>query len=203
MTGRGSDSMRPGCAGDWAAAWEPMVSAVGTEFGGDEVVWGADRVERGLIRRFLEPLEFDCPLHLDDEIARTHGYPGIVAPITAMIMFTAPALWSTGDPPTFDSDARDSQPGGNAGRPVTTGLEPLYTGYFATDFELEVVRPLSLGARLGRRGRRLTACKPRETRVGRGAFVTWETQIVDDHLEVVALNRYTVFLYNPGPAAAR
>ena len=200
-TGSSSGPQAEGAA-DWAAAWQPMAEAVGTDFGGEEVVWGADVVERGLIRRFLEPLEFDCPLYSDDDAARAHGHAGSAVPTTALMMFTAPPLWSPGDPAAFDSAERDAQPRGAVGRPADTGLEPPYTGYFATDFELEVLRPVGLGARLGRRGRRLVACAPRETSVGRGAFVTWETQIVAQDLDVVALNRYTVFLYTPAASTS-
>src|SRR5258708_1089564 len=52
-------------ADDWKQAWQPMIDAVGTDFSDGAEVQGADEVERGAIRRFLEPLQFDCPLHYD------------------------------------------------------------------------------------------------------------------------------------------
>ena len=182
---------------DWRQAWQPMIDAVGRDFGPPDVVWGADSVERGSIRRYLEPLEFDCPLHHDDEIACRHGHGTIVPPVTSLMMFAAPAIWSPGDPPVFDQPERDAQPRGTTGRPADTGLEPPYSGYFATDLELEFAAPVRLGDRLGRRGRRLTGCTPKETSVGRGAFVSWETDIVNQDELTVAVSRYTLFLYTP------
>ncbi|WP_200126736.1 hypothetical protein [Salicibibacter cibarius] len=46
---------------DWKKDWRPMMDAVGLDFSDGEKTWGADPVEKGAIRRFLEPLEFDCP----------------------------------------------------------------------------------------------------------------------------------------------
>ena len=36
---------------DWKQAWQPLIDAVGTDFGSDVEVWGADEVERSTIRR--------------------------------------------------------------------------------------------------------------------------------------------------------
>ena len=48
-----------------------------------------------------------------------------------------------------------------------------------------------------RRGARLAACEPKETKIGRGAFLTWESEIVNPRLEVVARLRTTFYRYNP------
>ena len=42
---------------DWKAEWQPVVDAVGDDFADGAVTWGGDPVERGAIRRYLEPLE--------------------------------------------------------------------------------------------------------------------------------------------------
>ena len=75
---------------DWAAAWQPMVDAVGTVFGDGRAVYGADRVEAGLIRRYVEPLEFGSGLHHDPDVARAHGHPDVIAPYTSLLMFCVP-----------------------------------------------------------------------------------------------------------------
>ncbi|MDB5817306.1 MAG: hypothetical protein JWQ11_946, partial [Rhizobacter sp.] len=62
---------------DWRAAWQPMMERVGHDFSDGEVRWGADAIEPGTIRRYLEPLEFDCPLFYDREIAQAHGLADI------------------------------------------------------------------------------------------------------------------------------
>jgi hypothetical protein len=58
-----------------------------------------------------------------------------------------------------------------------------------------------VGERIGRRGRKLLACVPKETSVGRGAFLTWESEMVTGTGEVVARMRSVAFAYVPRPAA--
>lgn len=184
-------------AADWEAAWQPVIDAVGTDFGGGEVVEGADAVDASALRRFLEPLEFDCPLHHDDEAARAHGYPGAIAPLSSYFTFVAPPIWRPGDSPVFTTDERDAQPEGVAVRRFLTGLEPPHVGYFAADFEIEPLLPVTLGDRLSRTGMKLVACSPKETSVGRGAFMSWEWEVRNQRAEIVARFRNTMYVYEP------
>ena len=101
---------------DWEAAWQPVIDAVGRDFGGGEVIEGADAVEQSALRRYLEPLEFDCPLHHDERVAREHGCAGVIAPLASYFTFIAPPLWRPGDQPVFTSDERDAQPEGLGSR---------------------------------------------------------------------------------------
>jgi hypothetical protein len=188
---------------DWKQEWQEVIDAEGRDFSDGQVHYGADAVEASAIRRYLEPLEFDCALHYDADTARQHGYPGIIAPYTATMQWAMPPMWSPGDPPLFTDDARDAQPArspiNNQGFP----LGPRTTGYFATDMEMDFVRPVTLGERLGRRGHRLLSCTPKETAVGRGAFMKWESEVVDADGEVVMRMRTGTYAYQPHqPAAA-
>jgi hypothetical protein len=182
---------------DWTLEWQEVIDAVGQDFGDGEAHYGADMVEAGAIRRFLEPLELDCALHYDADFARDHGYPGIIAPYTSALTWAMPAMWSPGDQPIFTDDARDAQPAhspiNNQGFP----LGPRTTGFFATDIELDFIRPITLGERLGRRGNRLLSCTPKETAVGRGAFLKWESEIVDAGGDVVLRMRTGTYAYQP------
>jgi len=144
----------------WEAEWQPVVDAVGRDFGGDEVD-GADAVDESALRRYLEPLELDCPLHHDEHVAREHGYAGVIAPLAAFFTFVAPPIWRPGVESAFTSDERDAQPEGVAVRRFLTGLEPEHSGYFAADMEVEPLLPVVLGDRLTRRGMKLVACTPK------------------------------------------
>ena len=53
--------------------WEEAESCIGQIIG--ESV-GVDAVELGSIRRWLEPKEFDCGLHIDAEAAKAAGIYG-------------------------------------------------------------------------------------------------------------------------------
>ena len=65
---------------DWTQAWQPTVDVVGQDFSGGIESTAVDEIERATIRRYCEPLEFSCPLHYDEEVAKAHGYAGILAP---------------------------------------------------------------------------------------------------------------------------
>jgi hypothetical protein len=121
----------------------------------------------------------------------------VIAPVASYFTFVAPPLWRPGDPPVFTSDDRDAQPEGIAARRFLTGLEPPHTGYFAADMEVEPLRPVVLGDRLTRSGMKLVACRPKETSVGRGAFMTWEWEVRNQRRETVARFRNTMYVYSP------
>ncbi|CAM3274792.1 MaoC family dehydratase N-terminal domain-containing protein [Nocardioides dubius] len=190
---------------DWTAPWQEVVDAVGRDFLDGKTTWGGDPVEAGAIRRYLEPLELDCALHTDAAAARAAGHDDVVMPATGVIAWTIPAAWQPGEV-LFDSDERNAQPVHSAINNADLGLGPKTTGFFGTDIELDFDREVTAGEHLGRRGKRLVACKPKETGVGRGAFMTWESEIVsrpagvaDAEPEVVGRIRIGTYAYVPHP----
>ncbi|GHF36978.1 acyl dehydratase [Amycolatopsis bartoniae] len=191
-----ADDERPG----WVAAWDGMVALVGTDLSDGSITWGADAVEPGTIRRYCEPIELGSPIHYDEEAARAAGYDGVIAPSSAALMYTIPAMWSPGSPTLFDSAEPDAQPARSPINNDDPGPAPRTTGFFATDIEIDFLRPVLVGERLGTRGRRLLSCVPKETRVGRGAFSTFESEIVSDAGDVVARMRTGTYAYDPHPA---
>jgi acyl dehydratase len=176
-----------------------MVDAVGTEFGDGVLREGPDAVELGAVRRFTEPLEFGCPLHYDRTVAIRHGYRDVVAPVSSIVTFTIPPLWRPGETPVFTSPERDAQPARTGLGPRSTGLEPQTSGYFAADMGADYLAPVVVGDRLSRSGNLLLACTPKETSVGRGAFVTWESKVRNQRGEIVARLRTTTYSYLPDP----
>jgi hypothetical protein len=183
---------------DWRAMWQPLVEAVGIQ-AQDEIVEGPDPVELGSIRRYTEVLEFDCPLHYDAESARAHGYADVVAPSMSLLTHAIPPFWHPGGPPAFTSSDRNALPPALVGPPVT-GLEPEYTGHFATDFDMEFLLPAVVGDRLTWMPRRLVSCVAKQTSVGRGVFTTWESELHNQRGEIVARMRFGAYQYNPLPA---
>lgn len=182
---------------DWQAAWQPMRARVGEDFGQADTSGGADVIEQGAVRRYLEVLEFDCPLHFDAALALTLGHATPTVPSTSLMSWSLPPMWSPGQPPVFTSDARNAEPERSPLRGVRPDGMPPTSAYMATDYEVDYLRPVHVGDRLARRGSRLVQCEPKETRVGRGAFTTWEYDIVDQHEDVVARCRFGVYHYNP------
>jgi hypothetical protein len=182
---------------NWQDEWQPLVDAVGQDFDDGSVVFGADAVELGTIRRYLEPLEVDCALHYDARIAQEHGYPNVIAPYTATMPYSIPAMWKPGEPTLYEDPAPDAQPARSPINNQDMPLGPKTTAFFATDIAMNFVRPVVLGERVGRRGRKLVACSPKQTAVGRGAFLTWESELVTATGDVVAYVRTGTYAYNP------
>jgi len=191
--------MTGGIAEDnWASAWDPVMRAIGSPLiGGSPGSGPADAIELGAIRRYLEPLEFGCPLHHDRAAAQAQGYRDVITPYTSLLSFCMPPMWAPGDPPIFTDADRDAQPARSVVKPSFPDYFPPFSGYFATDIEIDFIRAVAVGERVARGEPRLAACEPKETRVGRGAFVTTEADIVTSEGEVVARVRTGLFLYTP------
>ena len=185
--------------GEWEDRWRPLVEAVGARDTAPPTV-APDAVEASTIRRFLEPFELDCPIHYDLEAARRYGYRDVVAPGLGVIAHVVPPVWRPGGQSCFDWSRRDS---GHVHVPPATGLEPPYEKRFATDFAIEFFEPAVVGDRLTWNPSRLVSCTPKETRVGRGAFVRWESEIVNQRDELVARIELELFLYDPWPSSVK
>lgn len=180
---------------DWKVAWQPMIDAIGTDFSDGEVRLGADIVEKGLVRRFLEPLEFDNELHYDESVAKQNGYDDVIAPYSSLLTWTLPPYWNPGEK-LFVQDGRDAQPENSPVTATFIDIAPETTGYFWTNVEVDYIKPIVVGDRLTRVGEVLTSCIPKETSVGRGAFLIWESRVVNEQ-EDVAVVRIETFNYNP------
>ncbi len=200
----------------WVRDWDPLVARIGQDlfhlpehrgWGSPrgEVIWGAEPIEAGTLRRWLEPLEYDDPIHHDRAAAIAAGHADIVVPVTALISFCFPPIWAPGGPPAFTSDGPDDQPGADAEGGAFAGFTvapPGYTGYFGTDFEYEVIRPAVVGDWIGRHGSALLEVTPKRTGVGRGAFLRWEVEFVTRAMEPIARYRAQMFVYAPEGGAA-
>lgn len=188
----------------WEQAWQPMVDAVGKDFGGGVTHQAVDEVEKGWVRKYCEPLEFGCPLHHDADEARRHGYRNVVAPVSGISStWTDLGQWHPGEPTNYPN----AEPNYNninrnwAGRGEVEMPTPPTTAGFATDIEIEYFEPVVVGDRLTRTGRKLLSVLPRETSVGRGAFMVWETDVNNQRGETVAKLRNGGYLYVPKPRA--
>jgi len=179
---------------DWENAWQPVIDAVGQDFSDGSTRTAADDIEKALVRRFIEPLEFDCPLHYDEKVAKEHGYDGIIAPYAGLASWTSSAIWNPGET-VWDSAERNAPANrrmAQQGRPYPA---PPTNAGFATDVEYEYFKPFRVGDRLTVRGRKLIQCLPKETSVGRGAFMITETEVVNQDGELIAKARLGNYSY--------
>ena len=181
--------------------WEDLVASIGQDFSGGLTLTGADPVERSMIRLFCEPIEMDCPLHHDDEVAKQHGYRGIIAPVSMINQtLTTPPIWQPGQPPRWNSTDADSRDYPSAAGIYTVPLpKPPTTASFATDIEIEYFAPVYLGDVLTKKGRKLVSVNVQQTSVGFGAFMVFESEIHNQKGELVATQRNGQYSYNPHP----
>jgi acyl dehydratase len=186
---------------DWQREWDVTAAAIGTDYGG-EPEEAIEAVELSSIRRFCEPLEFDCPLHYDAEVARAHAYRDVLAPWSGISQtFNRRGHWRPGmstryPAPDRDAVILDTELGVDPEPP-----SPPYRSTFATDLEIEYHAPVCVGDRLTRTGRVLIGVVPRETSVGRGAFLSFEGRLHNQRGELVTVQRNGSYRYTPAVSA--
>ena len=172
--------LRPG-------TWEEAQGWVGRELGR---YTGADVVTLGDIRRRLEVLAWDCPLHYDEDAARRQGYRTVVAPATMLMTWAMPPYWAPGDRrPTLDDPALvPSYP--------FTRIPAPGALIFATESDTEYLEPVYPGDRISATSVLVEMTRKRLS-VGDGAFFLIETTYAKQTGEVVGIERLTVFRYSP------
>ena len=177
-----------------------MIARIGEDFGDGVANQAADRLERSLVRLYNEPLEFDCPLFYDDDVARAHGYRGIIAPYSGLAAWTSVGVWNYGDDPVYISAERNFQP-----HPRTSvlprNLPIAFNAGFGTEIEYEYHEPFVVGDWLSIRGKVLVSVTPRQTRVGRGAFTVWQSEVTNQAGNHIATSRLGLYLYVVGEFA--
>lgn len=169
--------------GSWAEA-EALVGTVIAE----QV--GADPVNAPMVRQYLESLEWDSPVWNDEAAARDAGHPGPVAPFAMYMTFGMPAYWAPGDPPLPDHSVAPF-PFGRVPAPGSTML--------ATSTDVEFHEPMRVGDRLHTTWR-LTAVTRKRLQLGDGAFLDFEATHRNQDGRIVAVERTSVFRYDPDGA---
>jgi acyl dehydratase len=163
--------------------WADAEAMVGTTIA---TLTGTDAVSAGDIRRKLEVIGWDCPLHTDETCARSHGYETIVSPVSMARVWAMPAYWSPGAP--------------------TLGAEPMSTPIPATDVpgegdtmiatsvRTEHLAPIYPGDRISAAAI-LRSVTPKQTRVGPGAFLVVETTYTNQRNEAVSVETVTLLRF--------
>ena len=182
---------RPGW-GKWGT-WEEAEACLGKVL---EVVQGADPVELGAIRRWLEPKQFDCPLHADAEAARAAGWEGLTAPGAMVLSLGLAPYWQPGDPPAQLSDPPKQIP-----IPVIFDVPAPCTLSFATSLEVEFAAPLHLGDRVTRTTAFVGLAR-KTLRVGDGAFFRQRDTYRNQRDETLAVAHLDIFRFSPSKSEA-
>jgi len=149
---------------------------------------GLDPVNEAMIRHWCEAMGDTNPIYTDDEAAKEAGHPCIVAPpqmIGAWVM--RPMEWPPPDP-------RDGR------RALIAALEERgYSGIVATNTEQTYERYLRPGDRIRARIRVEDVQPEKETALGTGFFFTTRSTYLDQHDEIVAVERFRMLKFKPKP----
>ena len=183
------ESPRGRMRGDPNVTWEDTAKHIGQDYSGGIIMVADERVDKVMISRYCEPAEIGNPLYWDEEVARMAGYRSQVVP-WAMVkeVPTYGGNWRPGQPTRFPLDVDMDYQSQLANRQPTAGsppMPPTNAGFF-TDMTIEFFEPVCIGDRLTTMGRVLHHVTPRETRVGVGAFIGYDTSYFNQRGQLVA-----------------
>jgi acyl dehydratase len=163
--------------------WEEAEAMVGQVIGH---VSGADPVTAADIRRKLEVIGLDAPIHTDAEAAKVAGYRTIVAPISMLRTWVFPAYWVPGRP--LDESGQLYPPS------ALTNVPAPVDRVFATESSADYLAPVHPGDRISATAV-LKSVTRKRTRVGDGAFVVIETTYRNQDDVIVAVESLTTFRF--------
>lgn len=165
--------------------WDDARAMIGEEIGRLE---GADPVSLADIRRTLEAVGLDCPIHYDESAAREAGYETVVAPVSMLRPAAMPAYWSPGDPPRGEEVMTTPLP--------AAAVPGIGDTMVAVSVKTEYLLPVHPGDRISAVAT-LESVTEKSARVGDGAFLVVLTTYSNETGANVALERTTLFRYAP------
>ena len=159
-----------------------------------------DSVEAPLMWRYLEMSEDANPVYWDEEFAKNSVYGRIIAPPHAIMAFTFAPWWS----PDYvikkiEEDAARMSEGADTGMAANTAVTSLgYTTATMVGSDFEYIAPWGPGdGRIKSRARTTDVSIEKQTRPGKGVFITSETEYrteVGDRL--IARSTLTLLMYD-------
>jgi acyl dehydratase len=151
-----------------------------------------DPVNLPMIRHWVDALDDRNPVYLDEEIASSTRFGGIVAP-PAMLQ-----TWGMPRPKIQGIAERGGSPVEiRADNPIAALDAAGYVGTVATNSELELERYLRPGDRLQLVSEVESISTRKTTALGQGYFVTWVTSYRTDAGELVGRQRLRIFKFDP------
>jgi uncharacterized OB-fold protein/acyl dehydratase len=139
------------------------------------------------------------PVYLDDEAARAHGFPGIVAPPTMLQAWIMAGLKAT---LARDEDRARAEAGDPTDRSPNDTLMAMlddagFTSVVATNCDQHYVRPLVPGDRLAVTSVIDSVSGEKATGLGVGHFVTTRLDFTDQAGDPVATMKFRILKFRP------
>jgi len=150
-----------------------------------------------MIRHWAAAFEDRNPVYTDEAFARDSRFGGIVAPPLML------QTWTMATPMITGIAERGGSPVEAEGEAPLSILDRAgYTATLATNSEFEIERPLRPGDLVSASTVFETISEEKETRMGKGRFVTWVTTYTDQDGEVVGRQRFRILKFHPTGAGA-
>jgi len=151
-----------------------------------------DPVNVPMIRHWVDALDDQNPVYLDEAIAAASRFGGIVAP-PAMLQ-----TWGMPRPKIQGIAERGGAPGEmSSDNPIRALDEGGFVGTLATNSELEFVRYLRPGDHLHLSSEVESISTRKTTALGQGYFVTWVTTYRTADGEVVGRQLFRILKFDP------
>jgi acyl dehydratase len=163
--------------------WEQAEALVGETISVHE---GVDPVSAADIRRKLEVIGFDCPLHTDPDCARRLGHADVISPASMARVWAMPSYWRPGTPRIASEMMSTPIP--------ATAVPGEGDTMIATGVRMEYFAALHPGDRVTATAV-LKSVTRKTTSVGPGAFIVVETTYRNQDDEVISVETVTLLRY--------
>ena len=173
-----------------------LAALVGQPVGGHGPSVAPDPVNQPMIRHWAAAFADHNPIYTDSAAAQRSRFADIVAPPLMLQTWTMPY-------PTLAGIAeRGGSPVEMDGEAALSVLDRAgYVGSLATNSEFEIVRYLRLGEVVSATTVFESISAEKQTRMGRGRFVTWVTTYRVESGEVVGTQMFRILKFDPSGAS--
>ncbi len=183
---------------DEATAFRKQIDAlVGKPMGSRNGSVAPDPVNQPMIRHWVAAFEDHNPVYTDSEFAAGTRFGRIVAPPLMLQTWTmaTPRITGIAERGGSPVELDDSSP-------MSIFDEAGFVGTLASNSEFEIERYLHLGEVISASTVIESISDMKQTRLGRGYFVTWVTTYVDEDSAVVARQRFRILKFRPEDPSA-
>ena len=175
---------------------EKLDALVGKPVGTGGPSVAPDPVNQPMIRHWAAAFEDANPVYVDPDAAAASRFGEIVAPPLML------QTWTMATPLIAGIKERGGSPVPSDGRgPLAVLDDAGFTATLASNSEFEIVRYLKLGEELTSETVIESISDEKQTRIGRGHFVTWLTTYRTADGEVVGRQLFRILKFKPGSAA--
>ena len=176
---------------------DELQALVGKPVGRGGAAVGPDPVNQAMIRHWAAAFADHNPVYVDPDVAARSRFGGIVAPPLML------QTWAMPTPILAGIAERGGSPVELEGDTALSALDRAgYVGTLATNSEFEIIRYLRLGEIVSATTVFESISEEKQTRMGRGRFVTWVTTYTVAPDEVVGRQTFRILKFDPSGAPA-